>query len=117
MQANNLIAGEFSPYQADGLLRVGEVPCYSSDALVRRAPALQASPLGAKAVLAVNAVMAQELGLVDAGLARVRQAGGEVLLPVSVDDSLPNGCVAIPAAMPETLVLGAAIGPLEVTAA
>ena len=43
---------------------------------------------------------------------RVRQGGGEALVPAAVDDGLPAQCVRLAAARPETAALGAMFGEI-----
>ena len=92
------------------LQRIGEVPIYSSDALVRRSPPLQKTRDAEPPVAWMSAVLYQRLGLVAGDFLRVRQDGGEAVLPVAVDDRLPHGCIRIAAARPETAQLGAMFG-------
>ena len=68
-----------------GLTRIAEVPIYASDAIVRRAASLQATPLAATAEVRMNAAEAARLGL-DAGrrVQLVQGAGGTAGLPVTI---------------------------------
>ncbi len=112
--ADNLVdCGAPVAYRPDGLLRLGEVPIYRSDALVRRSQPLQGTPLNPPVAVRINARMAEELKLTDGGEAAVSQAGDTARLPVVVDATVPDGCVAIAAGT----ALGALIGPVEVIAA
>ena len=99
----------------NGLQRVAEVPIYSTDSLVRRAPSLQ---LTADARIAARVTLsgatAARLGLASGDNARVRQDGGEAVLQVAVDDRLPAECVRVPAALPATATLGAMTGAITV---
>ncbi len=109
------VAAEIGPIEAaDALVRLGEVGIYAGDAVVRRAEALQKTSLAVLAELRVNAAQAVELGLIEGAEAVVVQDGAEVRLPVRLDDALPRGCVAVPAALPATAALGARFGRIEV---
>ncbi|MBV1774173.1 NADH-quinone oxidoreductase subunit NuoG [Burkholderiaceae bacterium DAT-1] len=99
-----------------GLVRLGEVPIYQSDALVRRAPSLQATKDAAAPVVGVSASTAATLGLKDGQQVRVKQ-DGEVVLPLVIDTTLPEGVVRVAAGHPATAVLGAAFGNLTVAGA
>ena len=99
-----------------GLERVGDVPLYAVDALVRRAPALQAMADAADASVRINAKEAVRLGLdavdPDAGV-QVTQAGGTAVLPLVIDARVPDGVAWIPAARPASAALGASFGSVE----
>ncbi|MGE3482467.1 MAG: NADH-quinone oxidoreductase subunit NuoG [Gammaproteobacteria bacterium] len=117
----NLPAEWFSPPPADVdpmLTRVGHVPIYAVDPIVRRADALQqTADARGQAAASLCAATAEHLGLADGARARFRQDGGEAELPVVIDERVPEGCVLIPAALPETAALGAAFGSLALAAA
>jgi NADH-quinone oxidoreductase subunit G len=80
-----------------GSERIAVLPIYRCDAVVRRSPALQATPLGATAALHLSPDEAARLGLVAGGRARVAGGGVEIELPVHVDDGVPEGAVRIDA--------------------
>jgi NADH-quinone oxidoreductase subunit G len=97
--------------------RCGEVPPYAGDALVRRAPALQATPDGREAInIRIHSSTAVRLGLAGATRARVRQGEGVVDLPLILDDRVAEGCVVIPATVAETSILGENLGKLAIEA-
>jgi NADH-quinone oxidoreductase subunit G len=97
-----------------GAERVADVPIYFTDPLVRRAPSLQKTS-DAKAPRArVNAATLAALKLTDGGAARVRQAGGEAMMKIAVDASVPDGCVRVAAAHATTSMLGPMFGPIGV---
>jgi NADH-quinone oxidoreductase subunit G len=94
--------------------RVADVPIYFGDPLVRRSPSLQKTR-DAKAPLArVNAATLAALKLTDGGAARVRQTGGEAMMKVAVDASVPDGCVRVAAGHATTSMLGPMFGPIGV---
>jgi len=99
---------------ADGLQRIGEVPIYSADPLVRRSLPLQKTPRAQPPVAWVNPALYQRLGLMHGDLLRVTQEGGETVVPVAVDARLPEGCVRLAAARPETAALGPMLGTIAV---
>ncbi len=97
--------------------RIGTVPVYQADALVRRAPALQATALGAAPVVTVHPDLGRRLGL-EAGMSvRVRQGEGEALLPLAFDLGIPDGCARIPTAHEATATLGDALGTVTLEVA
>jgi len=102
-----------------GLQRIAEVPIYSADPIVRRAPSLQMTADAAAPVVGMNAALLADMRLADGDLVRVSQqtvAGnaGEVVLTAKLDAGLANGVVRIAAAHPMTAALGAMIGPVSV---
>lgn len=100
-------AGSIDPVSAtSGLMRVGEVPMYAQDPLVRRAEALQRTQEAATASVRVNLSVAEKAGLKAGEQVVVAQEGNRVSLPLEIDVTLPDGCVRIPAGLPGTEKLG-----------
>jgi NADH-quinone oxidoreductase subunit G len=99
---------------AEGLQRIGEVPIYAADPLVRRSPPLQKTAHAQRPVAWVNAALYQRLGLMHGDFLRVTQDGGEAVVQVAVDERLPDGCVRLAAARPETVSLGSMFGTVIV---
>ncbi len=94
--------------------RIGGVSIYGVDALTRRAHALQSTPDAWGASLRINADAASTLGLNGNATVRVSQAGGSAEFAAVIDDSVPDGCVWLPAAVPGAEALGPAFGPVAV---
>jgi NADH-quinone oxidoreductase subunit G len=91
-----------------GLSRLATWPIYRSDAVLRRATALQAHPLNRAPAVRVNAEEAQRQGLAVGHQVKV----ANVILPLVIDASVPDGAVWIEAAHDQTATLppyGAAI--------
>jgi NADH-quinone oxidoreductase subunit G len=93
--------------------RIAEVPIYSTDPVVRRSVPLQKTPYAAEPVASVSAATYQRLGLLAGDFIRVKQGGGEATLAVRVDARLPDDCIRLAAARPETAALGAMFGTVE----
>jgi NADH-quinone oxidoreductase subunit G len=100
--------------EPSGVQRVTDVPIYRSDAIVRRAHALQQTPASEAPRARVAAATAAALGLEGADAVRVSGDQGQATLPLSIDDAVAPGCVLIAAAFPETLALGSANAVLTV---
>ncbi len=100
---------------AGSLYRLGEVPIYATDALVRRSGPLQETEDAVVAAVRINESVATSLGLIEGDIAQVTQGGGSVWLPVVIDERVADGCAVIPAALPETAELGAIYGPVDVS--
>ena len=93
-----------------GIQRIGEVPIYQADAIVRRAAPLQQTHDGAAPVAAMNGALFSELGLRDGDKVQITQGGGTAILAAARDDRLPAGCIRVPAAHPLTAALGGMFG-------
>jgi NADH-quinone oxidoreductase subunit G len=102
---------------AEGLYRIGNVPIYALDALVRRAPALQRSACAGAFGVYLNPEEAAGMGVADGDRVAVRQDGSAVEARVVIDEAVPRGCSRIPAAVAGSEALGAQIGPVSVAKA
>jgi NADH-quinone oxidoreductase subunit G len=98
----------------DELQRVADVPIYAADALVRRAPALQATADARPPVAALPAALWQRLGLQAPARVRIRSAAGAVELPAVLDAALPPRAVRVSTAHAHTAALGAMFGAVTV---
>lgn len=96
----------------EGLERLAETPIYQADALVRRAPALQATADG-EAVCALNGKALQALGLSADKPVKVIQGGAETILKLKRDDALPDGVVRVAAVHGVTARLGPRYGVIR----
>ncbi len=100
---------------ANGLQRIADVPIYATDAIVRRAGALQQTRDGAVPRAWMNAALAARLGLKDGQAVTVKQGAGEAALSVALDPRLPGDCVRV-AAHAATSGLGPMSGEIKVEA-
>ncbi len=81
-----------------GIERIVSLPIYRCDAVVRRAQALQATPLSHPPAVVVNSDQARSLGLADGGRAGVLFGEDESIeLPVRLDERVPSGAALIEA--------------------
>ena len=97
-----------------GLQRIAEVPIYSTDPLVRRAPALQQTRDAAAPTARMNAETMARCSAAEGVKVRVKQGLGEVVLMVRQDETVPAGCVRVAAAHASTAVLGDMFGEITV---
>lgn len=104
------------PSAPPGLERVSDIPIYRTDAVVRRASALQACRDGTDPVLRIHPATASEVGLSNKGRARVKQGGAATELSVQLDEGVARGCVRIAAACEASSSLGPMFGPVTVEA-
>ncbi|MGD8312637.1 MAG: molybdopterin-dependent oxidoreductase, partial [Gammaproteobacteria bacterium] len=114
--ANARAAGPVAPLTAiNGLERIGDVPGYAVDALVRRAPSLQATPDAVDTgYVRLNAGQAELSGVSDGDRVSVRQGNASGTVEVRIDARVPDGCVWLPAATGAAMQLGASFGPIEI---
>ena len=100
----------------EGLIRIGNLPIYAVDQLVRRSPPLQLTPVvGAALAAYLHPDQAAESGVADGDEVAVRQNDESVTMSVVIDDRVPPGCVCIPAGVAGSEALGAQIGPVVIT--
>ena len=95
------------------LERIGEVPLYRTDAVVRRAGPLQAREDTPPLAVYVNEAVAGRLGLAGGGRVRAIQGEARVELDVVIDARIADGCAYIPAAVEGGEALGSAFGTLR----
>ncbi len=98
---------------SSALQRIGEVPLYQSDAIVRRAASLQKAGQAGVGMAAMSSALMQRLGLQDGDTVRVKQNGDGVKLPVRRDDRVLDNCVRVPVCA-ETALLGDLYGEISV---
>jgi NADH-quinone oxidoreductase subunit G len=95
------------------LRRIGEIPLYQSDAIVRRAPSLQKAGKSAVGFVAMNGAMLKRLGLQQGDTALLTQSGASIHLPVQTDERVRDNCVRLPACA-ETAAMGDLYGDIMV---
>jgi NADH-quinone oxidoreductase subunit G len=104
---NSLQAFVAKPAAAKGgLQRIGEVPAYHADSIVRRAAALQKTAAAAMQGAWMNAETLASAGVAEGADVSVSQGAGGLVLKALRDDSLPAGCVRVAAGHPATSSLG-----------
>jgi NADH-quinone oxidoreductase subunit G len=100
--------------KVNGVERIGEVPIYQLDAIVRRAPSLQVTQDAQAPRAWVNAALLHQLGVSEGDAILLKQGAGQTHLPVARDDRLPDNCVRVAAAHPMTANLGGLFGAIGV---
>jgi NADH-quinone oxidoreductase subunit G len=98
------------------LERITDVPLYSVDALVRRAPALQLTRDARAPKAYVSAAQAAKLGFAAGTKVAVSQAGssGKAVVDLAIDSGLADGVVRLSAAHASTSMLASMVGAVEV---
>jgi NADH-quinone oxidoreductase subunit G len=98
------------PTPVEGIERIAAIPAYAGDAVVRRAPSLQAAAESAAPLARANAATLNSVGVACGG--QIRVAG--IALEAKVDETVAPNCIVIPAARSETIALGSLFGTLTV---
>lgn len=98
----------------DGLQRIGEVPQYKSDPIVRRATSLQKTKYNVKPMARMCVKEMEALGLKEGDQVLVKQDKGSAILTVKLDNHVAMGCVRVAAAHPDTVGLGDLMGEITV---
>lgn len=96
------------------LQRVTDTPIYRTDAIVRRAEALQASEASRAPVARMHPDTMAAVGVTEGAKVRVRSTTGQVELIAEQDLTLPAGAVRVAAGFEQTAALGSAFGQLNV---
>jgi len=96
------------------LERIADVPIYQTDALVRRAPSLQATADACAPRVGLPSALWRQLGLQAGDKVRVSQGAGTATLPAREDATLAANAVRIAAGHPSTATLGAMFGAIAV---
>ncbi len=96
-----------------GIQRIGEVPIYQADAIVRRAASLQKTSDAAEPVAAMSAELFGNLGLRDGDKVRITQGSGAAVLSAVRDERVPANCIRVAAAHPLTAELGGMFGAVS----
>lgn len=96
------------------LERISDVPIYFTDAIVRRAPSLQATADAAVPMAYLSAALFAKLELHEGERVIVRQDTGSALLIAAIGAGQPEHVVRIAAGHPSTAALGSMFGPVIV---
>ncbi len=99
------------------LWRVGDVPIYAGDSLVRRAPALQQTDHSGPTIVRLNPATAEKLGLDPEAKARVTQGDESIELSWMADPRIAPNAAWLPVATCGVHRLGESYGPITVEAA
>ncbi|MBL8332159.1 MAG: molybdopterin-dependent oxidoreductase, partial [Rubrivivax sp.] len=108
------VAVALPPAAPAALERVADVPIYSADSLVRRAPSLQQTTDARPPVAALSSTLWASLGLRPGDKVVLTQGEATLLLPARLDASLAPNTVRVAAGHPDTAALGAMFGPIAV---
>ncbi|AEJ02678.1 NADH-quinone oxidoreductase, chain G [Nitrosomonas sp. Is79A3] len=105
---------EIKVTEEQGIQRIGEVPIYQADPIVRRAESLQATHDAVPPKAWMTTAMLESLGVIAGDQVKVMQDDEFVKLEVGHDEKLPDNCVRIAGAHPKTVALGDLFGEILV---
>jgi NADH-quinone oxidoreductase subunit G len=98
----------------EGLFRIGSVPIYAVDPLVRHAGSLQRTPSAGAFGVYLNPADAADLGLTEGDSVQAIQNGSAAQARVTLDGAVPAGCARVPAGVPGSESLGEQGGPVKI---
>ncbi len=122
MSLNNRLAGAPASHAGGagdvgakaGLQRIGDVPVYQADPVVRRAASLQLTHAAVAPVASINGELYRRLQLAPGDHVKLRQEGAEIVLALTVDEGLPDDAVRVATGHPMTAGLGGAQDAIEI---
>ena len=94
------------------LERIAEVPIYHADAIVRRAPSLQATRDAPPPAACMQPSLARDAWACATATGSGAPGAARPCCAVAIDDKLPADCVRVPAARADTTGLGAMFGAM-----
>jgi NADH-quinone oxidoreductase subunit G len=100
--------------RGNGLERIGDVPIYAADPLVRRAASLQQTPDATGIAARMCAAQAEKSGLEDGTTIKVLQDDHVARVALAIDERVPEGCIWLPTATRATAELGPDFGTVTV---
>lgn len=103
------------PKQTDAINRIGILPIYAVDSVVRRSEALQQTDDAIPACVIVNAETAKQNKIHDDDNVFVTQNNIKLKLRVYIEDSIPNNCVVIPQGVQGVEVFDAAYSEITLS--
>ena len=97
------------------LSRIGHLPLYATDNIVRRAPALQLTKDAIDAAMYISSktLAGTKLNGLEQGL--IIQGGVQANLPVVIDERVPENCVMVPVGVFGSEQLACSYGPVELS--
>ncbi len=105
---------EINAVEKQGLQRIGEVPIYRADPIVRRAESLQSTYDALSPKVWMAATTLESLNIAAGAQVKVKQGIEFVQLEAACDEKLPANCVRVACAHPRTAALGDLFGEILV---
>jgi NADH-quinone oxidoreductase subunit G len=95
------------------LQRIGEVPQYESDPIVRRSVPLQKTKYNTRPMARMRAEQIAALGLIENDIVLATQDKGSAVLKVKLDNHVAMGCVRVSASHELSTGLGDLMGDIS----
>lgn len=108
------IDGILTITEVQGIQRIGEVPIYQTDPIVRRAESLQLTRDAADPKAWMTAAMLEKIGVKAGDQITVKQGENTLFIEAAHDEKLPFNCIRLAGAHPKTYGLGALFGEIEI---
>ncbi len=99
--------------KSDGLQRIGEVPQYEADPIVRRSVPLQKTKYNIKPMVRLHPDEMRLQGVAEGDAVLVKQDKGSAVLTVQSDTHVAMGCLRVAAAHEDTIGLGDLMGDIS----
>ncbi len=100
--------------KSEGLQRIGEVPQYESDPIVRRSAPLQKTKYNTQPMARMRAEQMAALGLIEGDTVLTRQDKGSAVLQVKLDNHVAMGCIRVTASHEGSIGLGDLMGDITI---
>lgn len=100
--------------EVHGIQRIGEVPTYQADPIVRRAESLQCTQDAAPPKAWMTIAMLEKFGVKAGDQIIIKQGEKSLSIETAHDEKLPFNCIRLAGSHPRTYGLGALFGELEV---
>lgn len=100
--------------QSTGLQRIGEVPQYEADPIVRRSEPLQKTKYNIQRKARMNPEDLRMMGIAEGDAVWVKQDQGSAILIVQTDAHVAAGCVRVAASHKQTIGLGDLMGDIAI---
>jgi NADH-quinone oxidoreductase subunit G len=97
------------------LVRIGQLPIYATDNIVRRAVALQQTCDAVTAAIHINASTLAGTKLNGSEQGVFAQSGHQAVLPIIIDDRVPEHCVMVPVGVSGSEQLGGSYAAVELS--
>ncbi len=105
---------ESLPKTDASLQKIGITPLYAVDDMTRLSPPLQATPLmRLQSSATVNRATAEAGKLLDSKQVQIRQGNGTAVLPLVIDEGVPDDCVCVPTGIDAVRHLGEAFARIK----
>ena len=104
---------EVESWESEQVFRVGAVPIYSTDTMVRNATALQEAQGFNESVMMVNAQDVERFGLIEGKWVKVTQGDGSGIFQCVTNNDIQPGTIYIARGLVRSEKLGAIYGPVQ----